>query len=170
MAALTRPGLFGLGIGGYVFLENVVFQSAGNRGPDACTVTTIALAQRVIGGSGHLVDHQQGSRFTACTYYGAGLFLRVEIGSWDVVMLNVTGSGRPNQGSGEGTYLLNTSASQESTLASDSWLGRVARKGDVGVYVTAGHYGQFFGTDAIRELALEDRIEQRAVAAVLPRL
>jgi hypothetical protein len=169
VAAIALPGLLGLAIGGYFVVENVLFQNLG-AGPDACTVTTPAIAGRTLGGDAHLIGHDHGPGYTSCTYDGAGLFLRVEIGRWDIINSNVLGSGRPNQGTGAGTYLLNTSTTQDSTLAADSWLGRVARRGAVGVYVTAGHYGQFFGAAAERELALEDRIEQKAVAEVLPRV
>jgi hypothetical protein len=49
-------------------------------------------------------------------------------------------------------------------------VGRVARKGDVGLFVQAGHYGVFSGADAVAELALEDGLEQKLLPLLLPRL
>jgi hypothetical protein len=49
-------------------------------------------------------------------------------------------------------------------------LGRVARKGNVGLFVLAGNYGQFSGQAALRELAFEDSLERKLVAELLPRV
>jgi hypothetical protein len=109
-------------------------------------------------------------RFTRCTYVHGGRFATVEVGTWDFTQTDAPASGRSNQGVGTGTFLRNTAAEHSSTIASDSAVGRVARKGNAGLFVLAGNYGQFSGQAALRELASEDSLEHKLVAELLPRV
>jgi hypothetical protein len=107
--------------------------------------------------------------FTRCAYSnGAGRYLSVDVGSWDFTQTSAPASGKSNQGVGDGTYLRNTALEQDSSIANGSALGRVARKGNIGLLVLAGNYGQSFGNAALRELAFEDRLEQKVMTRLLP--
>lgn len=166
--------LIPLGFGGYEILKNVAHVSFlnGPRGPDACDVLTQEVAESVLGQSAQLSEHDRPIyNETRCIWTSDGSrFIDVDVGNWSVIGDLGPSSGRSNQGVGAGTYLQNSAVGNEATIARGSAVGRVARKGDVGLFVQAGHYGVFSGADAVAELALEDGLEQKLLPLLLPRL
>jgi hypothetical protein len=171
IGAFSLPGLAGLAIGGWAIYTNVINPSYG-AGPPACTVLSASIAKGTLGPSARVSSRNQGPGYSHCQYSNnAGEFISVEVGRWESdISGQAPPSGKSNQASGSGTYLLHTALSDEATLAPGSALGHVARNGDVGVYVVAGHYGQFFGAAAVRELTFEDRVETKLVAVLARRI
>jgi hypothetical protein len=161
-----------IGFPAYFVLKYAVGVSFLNsRGPDACKVLTPAIAQGVLGGSAQLGTRTQlNAQETLCSYTDrTDRFVSVTVGDWDTIKGSAPSSGQSNQGVGAGTYLRNAGVETDSTIAKGSSVGRVAQKGDVGIDVQAGHYGQFFGEAAVRELAFEDQLERKLVLELLPR-